>query len=321
MKSIFIAVSLILIFSSCRVEEASIPNINVEEDFVPYVNAFIEEGAKRGHEIDFEDTGLTIVFGNIPTASASCSEIAGPNEGSHQIIVNKNAWEALNDTLRERLIFHELGHCELGRIHKNDKFSDGSWRSIMRGDPLSQVDERLPVPYFGFRRDYYIDELFNDHTPSPGWASYNFDYNDLETAALNPLITRSNLEKLSDTINLALENYELEFEVKTISGEEATWLAWGTEAKHYFFWLRENEFHFAANSNFQGPFHFIESETLDFRERQKITIRQHEALCKVFINEKFFFAVDRLPSDLFFIMSSTENEILIESFRLSEIID
>lgn len=320
MKSIRFAIFVLIFLSACQVEEPTPSNINIEEAFLPYVNAFIQEGAKRGHTIDFEDTGLSVVFGNIPTASASCLEIGGSDHGSHQIIVNKSTWETLNDTLRERLIFHELGHCELNRIHKNDKLADGSWKSMMRGDPLPQIDEPLPVPYFGFRRAYYIDELFDADTPLPDWANTEFDYNDLDPNMRNTLVAKSDIPHLNDTINFELDDYELEFELRTISGDAATWLAWGTEAQHYFFWLQENEFHFSANSSFQGPFHFIKNESLNFRDLQKVTIRQEGAYCKLFLNEKFVFMVDRLPVDLFFVLSSTENEILIKSYTLSEIV-
>ena len=68
------------------------------------------------------------------------------------------------------------------------------------------------------------------------------------------------------------------------------------------------------------PFHFTKDESLDFNKNQKVTIRQNSPFCKVFLNEKFFFLLDRLPSDLFFVMSSTENEIEIESYTLSEIL-
>jgi hypothetical protein len=320
MKSNFYILSFLILLTACKNEENELPNINVEESFEKYVNSFIAEGAKRGHLIDFEDTGLTIVFGNTPNASASCAEIGGSDRGSHQIVVNKNIWQTLNDSLQERLIFHELGHCELNRSHRNDKFNDGSWKSIMRGDPLTHLDEQIPIPYFGFRRDYYIDELFDEQTQLPDWANLNFDYHELSYDSKNLIINKSNLSQLDDTTALEIDDYELEFEMRTVAGNEATWVAWGTEEQHYFFWLQGTEFHFSANSSFQGPFHYSENEQFNFREIQKITIRQNGPFCKVFLNEQFFFMVDRLPSDLYFILSSTENEIEIETYKLSEII-
>jgi len=319
MKNTLYLCALLIFFAACSTEDAKFSNINVEEAFEPYVAAFIEEGAKRGYDIDFEDTGLTIVFGNTPNASASCSEIAGHDWGSHQIIVNKDAWVSLNDSLQQRLIFHELGHCELNRTHFNEKFEDGSWVSIMRGDPLTQAEEQLPIPYFGFRKNYYIDELFDEQVQAPDWANRTFNYQDNELA-LNLLKSGSNLSSLNDTIDFPVDNYELEFELRTISGDNITWLAWGTEAQHYFFWFQKDEFHFSANSSFQGPFHATKDARLDYRTTQKVTIRQNGPFCKVFLNEAFFFMVDRLPADLFFIMSSTDNEIEIQSYKLSEIL-
>ncbi|MFT5168205.1 MAG: hypothetical protein ACI8P3_003446 [Saprospiraceae bacterium] len=320
MKSNFYILSFLILLTACKTEENDLPNINVDESFEKHVVSFIEEGAKRGHIIDFEDTGLTIIFGNTPNASASCAEIGAQDRGSHQIIVNKNIWQSLNDSLQERLIFHELGHCELNRNHRNDKFADGSWKSIMRGDPLTELDERMPIPYFGFRRDYYLNELFDEQIQLPDWANQSFEYHDLPLTSKNLIIEKSNLSLLDDTTDLEIDDYEMEFEIRTISGIEATWVAWGTEEQHYFFWFKGNEFHFAANSTFQGPFHYIENDAFNFRETQKITIRQNGPFCKIFLNEQFFFMVDRLPSDLYFILSSIENVIKIDSYTLSEIL-
>jgi len=320
MKNTFYILSLFFFLSACQTEEPDFTSINVEAAFEPYVVSFIEEGAKRGYDIDFEDTGLTILFGNTPNASASCSEIAGHDFGSHRILVNKDAWNLLNDSLKQRLIFHELGHCELNRTHRNDKFNDGSWKSIMRGDPLSVEEEQLPIPYFGFRKPYYIDELFDEEVALPDWANLNFDYNELAPESKNTLIDQANISVLNDTLDLNVDDYELEIELKTVAGDDITWIAWGEEEQHYFFWFQENEFHFSSNSTFQGPFHFMENEDFNFRESQKVTIRQSGAFCKVFLNEKFFFIVDRLPADLFFLISSTENELEIKSYTLSEIL-
>ncbi len=311
--------SFSIFLSACRPEPTEVSNINVDEAFEPYVNSFIQEGAKRGYDIDFSDTGLSIVFGNIVNASASCTEIAGHDSGSHQILVNKDAWHTLNDSLRERLIFHELGHCELNRVHRNDKFEDGSWKSIMRGDPLSEADEKLPIPYFGFRKDYYINELFEESVSLPDWADLKFEYDEIPASSKTPLIEAQGLPNIQDTIDFEIEDYELEIVLRTVSGEDITWVAWGTTEQHYFFWMQDTDFHFAANAAFQGPFHFVQHPDLDFRESQKITIRQVGPFCKIFLNETFFFIVDRLPADLFFIQSSMDNDIVIEEYRLSRI--
>jgi hypothetical protein len=308
-----------ILLSACQPDPVSIPNIRIDEAFEPFVESFIQEGEKRGYTIDFSDTGLGITFGNIPNASASCTEIAGHDSGSHQIIINKDAWQILNDSLRERLIFHELGHCELNRVHRNDKFEDGSWKSIMRGDPLNEIEEILPIPYFGFRRAYYIDELFNENQSLPDWANLKFEYDEIAEESKNLLISKQNLSFLQDTIDFTVDDYELEFVLRTLSGEDITWVAWGTAERHYFFWTKGDRFYFAANSAFQGPFHFVQDANLNFQTSQKVTIRQVGPFCKVFLNESFFFMVDRLPADLFFVQSSTENDILIEEYNLHTI--
>lgn len=62
-------------------------------------------------------------------------------------------WANGSDTFREMLAFHELGHCLLGRGHKNNTHSDGRPESLMKSVMFS---ERTYQNY----RDEYMKELF-----------------------------------------------------------------------------------------------------------------------------------------------------------------
>ncbi|MCS6832652.1 MAG: hypothetical protein NZ521_03675, partial [Flammeovirgaceae bacterium] len=76
------------------------------------------------------------------------------------------AWR-YNDTSREVLIFHELGHAILLRFHDNSRLPNGAWKTLMTGTRWSIFDFYITEPS---RRDYYIDELFNPNTPTPDWG-------------------------------------------------------------------------------------------------------------------------------------------------------
>lgn len=67
--------------------------------------------------------------------------------GSH-IHLNESSWNKMDDTEREMLVFHELGHCELRK--KNTK-----GRSIMNIRPLSNKEDYIK------NRGKYIKELCN----------------------------------------------------------------------------------------------------------------------------------------------------------------
>ena len=70
------------------------------------------------------------------------------------IYIDSGAWKRLPDLLREELIFHELGHCILRRLHCNYSYK-GIPVSIMRSHLVS-------IRYYLRYRNYYISELFEE---------------------------------------------------------------------------------------------------------------------------------------------------------------
>src|SRR5919199_1537692 len=81
-------------------------------------------------------------------------------------------WQSASASERECLVFHELGHCLLSRIHKTDRFPNGAFVSLMNPDDISiYATCRYPIGNDDCdkrpRRAYYIDELFNPNTPAP----------------------------------------------------------------------------------------------------------------------------------------------------------
>lgn len=136
----------------------------VNDEFAPYVQKFIDEAALRGKTYDFEKTGLIIEFANLDNDVAGLCHYEDPI----RIQIDKDYWNALQGTegeelMKEDLIFHEMGHGILGRKHINDILENGDWKSIMCGG--DKVDDRpWNINYRGFRRTYYLDELFNQST-------------------------------------------------------------------------------------------------------------------------------------------------------------
>ena len=156
---------------SCQKENSGV--IEIHPKFQIYVDRFIEEAANRGQVIDFSDTGLKIEFRN-----AVDVETGGVCRGNNHIEIEKLYWEDLTDSDKEGLIFHELGHCELDRRHRNDTFPNGEWVSRMRGDPIPEGLSAV-INYSGIRRQYYIDELFDQNTEIPVWANYRPSYDEV----------------------------------------------------------------------------------------------------------------------------------------------
>lgn len=158
---------LILFFilnSSCsKQEEAPFFELSLEPTFVLYVSRFIEYSNKFNIGINTNNLIIRIDYSMTgPTVSgqqwilALCSKSGGYSE----ILVNPFFWNNKNypDSDREELIFHELGHCVLNRIHDS--------RTVKSLDSPTQIPISIMNPYhlgrilYESNYNYYMKELF-----------------------------------------------------------------------------------------------------------------------------------------------------------------
>ena len=119
--------------------------------FEDYVSRFESASQQAGHAvtvsalvIDFDDTGKVDL--------AQCE--TGNLFSTPHIRINQNRWSFLNEDQREELLFHEMGHCVLDRLHRTDRLADGSPASIM-------FPTILQTATYQQNRDYYLQELFS----------------------------------------------------------------------------------------------------------------------------------------------------------------
>ena len=162
--SFYIFILLItLIVTSC-----GDPNeYRVEPVFAEYVQRFELEAAKRGKDYKLQTEGLIIEFAKLKDEQAGLCHYENPI----RIEVDSVYWKKISavagsDMMKEDLIFHEMGHGILGRKHLNTTLENGDWKSMMCGG--DKVDNRpWNINYRQVRRDYYVDELFNESTPAP----------------------------------------------------------------------------------------------------------------------------------------------------------
>ena len=285
---------------SCKQDQGG--EISIPPVFQKYVDSFIEEGAKRGYNIDFSDTGLSIIF-----RDAVDKESGGVCKGRHDIEIEKFYWDNLNENQREGLIFHELGHCELNRPHRNDTLINGEWASRMRGDPIPE-GRTVVVNYTGTRRDYYIDELFDETTPFPEWASRTANYEDYEESDKEVIKEiAEEVAEFSENYNLSSsDDYELETEI--MRGDSESWLGvqWAGEENDFGIFIAfdgARRFVIESGKEVWGPMRDIERLT-DLRTQlfyNKLTIRKIGQLYYVFVNEKFIYWFDfKLPRNNIF---------------------
>lgn len=291
---------------------------NVAPAFEQYVQEFIEEGAKRGRTINFDDTGLRIQFSDFPLENAAglCSL------RRHSIIIDKENWFRFSERFRSYLLFHELGHCELDRLHKNDQFADNTWKSIMRGNPFKGTNNRIPVPYYGFRREYYNDELFDPNTPSPDWSDLSFSYDELLLKVRLDSIAAPG--RLNERFSNPPDEYEFEVNFDLIlDNNTRTKLEWGRTGQNYYIYVIPN-WGFYIGVNIQGNdndlFYSPNLNLVNGRKIDKFTIRQNDGYEQVFINETFIFHIDPQEQLDYVKLVAMDGESLNDNFEISSFI-
>jgi hypothetical protein len=174
MKKIAILFITILAFA-CEKQalEPNVYKIDKELDF--YLQTFISEAKQRGIEIVPENLILTLA----PSTEDLCGKYSKDKNGQRTVLIVKNGfcWDGVSRQNQEALVFHELGHCFLGRSHRDDILPNGSDASVMNSKSYGPYE---PCPYdFGqdnekcnktYRRAYYVDELFDSKTGIPTWG-------------------------------------------------------------------------------------------------------------------------------------------------------
>ena len=322
MKKIIFLFSLLVIFQNCRPDngigsEAGVYDVNPA--FEPYVQEFIAEGAKRGKTINFDDSGLIIEFsdGTVGNASGFCYV------GEHHVVIDKSEWTSLSENVRGFLLFHELGHCELEREHRNDKFGNNVWKSIMRGSPLEGIEVWIPIPYFGFRKDYLVDELFNENASTPVWANQTFAYNEVPAAAKEVVKTEESINRINQRFSDLTGDYELEIDFTLINNRaNRTKLIWGNTTDHYYIeFFPETGFNVSGyfigvhqDNRDNGLFYSKNTSNVNGAAVNKITIRREGGFEKVFMNEEFIFHIDLQANSLGTVrMESTTSQGAIDN--------
>ena len=154
----FCTLSLVFL-SSCQIDlyEATTPSVeekSIPSELVPYFTSFQAEASKHGISFDYESAYVTAEIQAINDGNVAGTCTTNGHDLRH-IVIDQAFWNKASHLQREMVIYHELGHCILGRGHSEGAFSNGICRSIMRSGLGSCRDAYTPT-----NRAYYIDELF-----------------------------------------------------------------------------------------------------------------------------------------------------------------
>lgn len=156
MRVLMLILAIILFLSSCAK-----PKIIVDPQLAVYVQRFEQALGKK--------TRFSIQFGKLDEGLVGVCIDYGDNV---EIKISDYHWPDLDEAHREEVMFHELGHCELGRGHVN---------GIANGRPISVMYPMNFGDEYAEHRDYYIKELIDNRVYTRGLAlpvhdNYDGDY-------------------------------------------------------------------------------------------------------------------------------------------------
>lgn len=146
----FCACILLLTICSCNNENEN----EIEAELQVHFNSFIEEAAAHEMDISLEDLNIDGYIENIQERG-TLGQCKSYSNGSKQVVIDQPFWNRADEMEREYIVFHELGHCLLGREHNDAKDSNGHCLSIMQSG-----DSECDGVYDLENRSGLIDELF-----------------------------------------------------------------------------------------------------------------------------------------------------------------
>jgi hypothetical protein len=146
-KTLLLTISFLLI--GCG------PVKQTHPDFIKYINSFETEiGLKVKTPIVYKSIVLSEEELKKSRSVGTCYRYANSNKNF--IDIEKQYWDAASELLKEQLIFHELGHCELNLEHTEEKINT-PFGSIPKSIMFPYIFANQP--YYEAYKEYYFNEL------------------------------------------------------------------------------------------------------------------------------------------------------------------
>jgi len=298
-----------LLFLGCTVDDPDFTNAEPANNiFQPFFDTFKIEAKKRGHNFDNYELDFYL-------ADIDDDDVSGFASYSYpRIFIDRKNWSSFNYNRREALIFHELGHSILRRVHLNKKTESGECLSYMRGE----ADFCFRNLYSNLWREYYLNELFDPSSNLPNWYNSNnsYEYNYQNKKYLiqesNNNVGLNDFKINSDTIpKFVLEvNFKNWQSIPNLSLDSTTK-------------INLNGIYFNSQPKL-GAFiigntdivEYLKITDYDFSEDIKFTIRKNQNIYQFFLDGQFLHAtdIDYLNSNLLDIKFSSEINMDIELY-------
>lgn len=133
--------SLIVLIISCS------PELEVNNEFMPYFKQFEREANNRGIKLKYKS--VEIRFQKDLTETKHCYAFSRSTTNDKLIVVDTDFWENEIEPKKELVLYHEFGHAFLCRKHEITL-------SVMRSNLVIEDWQSLRVEM--------IDELFKNRT-------------------------------------------------------------------------------------------------------------------------------------------------------------
>ncbi len=128
----------------------------VDDKLYEYFESFKQEAELRSVDINFELLNVEGYIDDIQDrgVAGQCQTYVN---GNRAVVMDESYWNKSSDLVREFLVFHELGHCVLGREHLDTESANGNCNSIMHSGSSG-----CDLDYTARTRDDFLDELFTN---------------------------------------------------------------------------------------------------------------------------------------------------------------
>jgi hypothetical protein len=160
-----------MLFAACTKEQETI--YSVPDELQSFVDTLVSEAGQRGVKLDVSNN-LIIEYG-LNTEGILCGSCVFVGKQLKIEINQENkCWS--DRITQEALMLHMLGHCALRRIDHDDALlPNGDAKSLMNGEFIDQYACIFDLSGENncnnlYKRDYYLDELFDPNTPAPDWS-------------------------------------------------------------------------------------------------------------------------------------------------------
>lgn len=158
MKKIFYILFIGIMMTACSTsepEEIVVENF-IDDELSQYFESFREEAAKYDIDVDYTELRIDGYLQNITErgVAGQCQRFEG---GLSAVIVEPSYWNTIDGLEREFLVYHELGHCVLGREHTDEAAPNGVCTSIM-----TSGSQDCRINYISRTRAEYLTELFTN---------------------------------------------------------------------------------------------------------------------------------------------------------------